>query len=59
MLPNDIDMLVSYLNTKLRDDDMSLDMLLEIESCNNEDIFIKLDNFGFSYDELNRQIKKR
>lgn len=59
MLPNDIDMLVSYLNTKLRDDDMSLDMLLEIESCNKEDIFIKLDNFGFSYDELNRQIKKR
>ena len=24
MLPNDINMLVSFLNTKLRDDDMSL-----------------------------------
>ena len=25
MLPNDINMLVSFLNTKLRDDDMSLE----------------------------------
>ena len=34
MLPNDINMLVSFLNTKLRDDDMSLEHLLEINDIN-------------------------
>ena len=34
VLPNDINMLVSFLNTKLRDDDMSLEHLLEINDIN-------------------------
>ena len=34
MLPNDINMLVSFLNTKLRDDDMSLAQILEINDAN-------------------------
>ena len=38
MLPNDINMLVSFLNTKLRDDDMSLAqilmMLMKLKSWN-------------------------
>ena len=33
MLPNDINMLVSFLNTKLRDDDMSLAQILEINDA--------------------------
>ena len=35
MLPNDINMLVSFLNTKLRDDDMSLAQILEINDANH------------------------
>ena len=38
MLPNDINMLVSFLNTKLRDDDMSLAQILEINDYFDEKI---------------------
>lgn len=38
MLPNDINMLVSFLNTKLRDDDMSLAQILEINDANEIEI---------------------
>ena len=43
MLPNDINMLVSFLNTKLRDDDMSLAQILEVN--------------GYYFDEKINQIK--
>ena len=43
MLPNDINMLVSFLNTKLRDDDMSLAQILEINDANEIEIMELLD----------------
>ena len=38
MLPNDINMLVSFLNTKLRDADMSLAQILESNDANEIEI---------------------
>lgn len=59
MLPNDINMLVSYLNTKLRDDDMSLEHLLEINDANVDDVMLRLENNGFCFDETINQIKAK
>ena len=59
MLPNDINMLVSFLNTKLRDDDMSLVHLLEINDENVEEIMNRLQEHGFIFDETNNQIKTK
>ena len=56
MLPNDINMLVSFLNTKLRDDDMSLAQILEINDANEIEIMELLDVNGY-YDEKINQIK--
>ena len=42
MLPNDINMLVSFLNTKLRDDDMSLEHLLEINDADVDVVMERL-----------------
>lgn len=57
MLPKDINMLVSYLNTKLRDDDMSLEQILEINDANFDEIMLSLDKNGYIFDEKNNQIK--
>ena len=51
MLPNDINMLVSFLNTKLRDDDMSLEHLLEINDINLNEFMTRLDRNGYFFDE--------
>ncbi|HIX81636.1 MULTISPECIES: DUF4250 domain-containing protein [unclassified Thomasclavelia] len=59
MLPNDINMLVSMLNMKLRDDDMSLETVIEINDGNSEEIMNKLEANGFYYDESNNQIKAK
>ena len=59
MLPNDIDMLVSFFNTKLRDDNMSLEHLLEINNMNLSDFILKLDKHGYFFDENINQIKVR
>lgn len=59
MLPKDINMLVSYLNTKLRDDDMSLEQLLEINDANVDEIMLNLDKNGYIFDEKNNQIKTK
>ena len=56
MLPNDINMLVSFLNTKLRDDDMSLAQILEINDANEIEIMELLDVNGY-FDEKINQIK--
>ena len=47
MLPNDINMLVSFLNTKLRDDDMSLEHLLEVNDANHDEVMMRLEANGF------------
>ena len=59
MLPNDINMLVSFLNTKLRDDDMSLEHLLEINDINLNEFMTCLDRNGYFFDENNNQIKAK
>lgn len=59
MLPNDINMLVSYLNTKLRDDDMSLSHLLEISDANEDEIMNNLKVNGYYFDETTNQIKAK
>lgn len=59
MLPDDINMLVSFLNTKLRDDDMSLEHLLEINDENVDKVMRRLQEHGFIFDEINNQIKAK
>lgn len=59
MLPNDINMLVSYLNTKLRDDDMSLSHLLEISDANEDEVMNNLEVNGYYFDEMTNQIKAK
>ena len=43
MLPNDINMLVSMLNMKLRDDDMALETVIEVNDGNVKEIMDKLE----------------
>ena len=50
-------MLVSFLNTKLRDDDMSLAQILEINDVNEIEIMELLDVNGYYFDEKINQIK--
>lgn len=50
-------MLVSFLNTKLRDDDMSLAQILEINDANEIEIMELLDVNGYYFDEKINQIK--
>lgn len=57
MLPNDINMLVSFLNTKLRDDDMSLEHLLEINDADVDVVMKRLQRHGFIFDKASNQIK--
>lgn len=59
MLPNDIHMLVSMINMKLRDDDMSLSHILDIHDMNEEDFLKRLEDNDYYYDETNRQIKAK
>ena len=59
MLPKDIHMLVSYLNTKLRDDDMSLEHIIETQNGNVQEVLAHIDQSGYTYDESLRQIKHR
>lgn len=57
MIPKDINMLISFINTKLRDDDMSLDNLLDVIEMSSEDFNNRLEEAGFFFDETNNQIK--
>lgn len=54
-IPNNPMMLLSYINTKLRDDYSSLQLLCEDLELNTEDITSKLSSIGYSYNkDLNR-----
>lgn len=59
MLPNDIHMMVSMINMKLRDDDMMLSHVLDIHDLNEEDFFKKLEENNYYYDEKMNQIKTK
>ena len=55
MLPNDPMILLSYLNTRLRDDYLSLDALCEDQDADRAELERKLEAAGFVYDpEQNR-----
>lgn len=57
MLPNDLFMLYSYINTKLRDEYDSLESLCLDLDVNEEEIITKLKSIGYEYNkELNKFI---
>lgn len=59
MLPNDIHMLVSMINMKLRDDDMSLSHVLDINDLSEEDFLQRLVDNNYYYDDKTNQIKAK
>lgn len=56
-LPKDINILVSMLNMKLRDDDMSLETIIEINGDDYLDIINLLEKHHFYYCSKTNQIK--
>lgn len=50
-IPNDPVMLLSFINTQLRDNYSSLDELAAAYGVNAEDIKVKLGNIDYTYDE--------
>lgn len=57
MLPNDPIILLSVVNTKLRDCYSSLDALCDDLGENREEIESKLKAVGFKYDEVSNSFK--
>ena len=51
MLPKDPNILLSYVNTKLRDSYPTLNELVIAEDIDQEEILKKLASAGFTYDE--------
>lgn len=58
-LPRDISILVSMLNLWLRDDDMSLETLIEVKGENPTEIMDFLLSQGYFYDKSTNQIKQK
>ena len=57
MLPNDPVILLSVINTKLRDNYSSFDLLCDDLDVNKEEILNKLNSIGYEYSaEFNRFI---
>ncbi len=52
-------MLVSYLNTKLRDEDMSVEHIIETQDENPDEIVSRVTENGYIYDKSIRQFKHR
>ncbi len=60
MLPQDPVILLSYINTQLRDNYSSLDNLaegLDLDATQKEDLIAKLKAIGYEYDETLNQFK--
>ncbi|MBQ7706881.1 MAG: DUF4250 domain-containing protein [Lachnospiraceae bacterium] len=56
-LPKDALMLLSFVNTRLRDDEILLDSFCSQFNVSKEEIVKKLDNIGYTYNaELNKFI---
>lgn len=54
-IPKDPMILLSYINTNLRDNYSTLDLLCEDLNLNKEDLITKLQSIDYHYDEtLNR-----
>ena len=56
-LPSDINVLLSLINTKLRDEYPSLSSLCEEEEVEEEEIVSRLAEFGYHYDEHQNAFK--
>ena len=55
MIPQDPMILLSYLNTKLRDEYKSLDLLCDDLQLDKSDIIQKMSSIAYAYDDaLNR-----
>ena len=54
-IPKDPVMLVSYLNTRLRDYDRTLDELCGALNLDKEELSLKLEHAGFEYNEKSGQ----
>ncbi len=50
-IPKDPMILLSYINTKLRDDYSNLDLLCEDLNINKTDLTEKLSSISYAYDE--------
>ena len=59
MLPKDPAMLLSFINMKLRDDDMQLSHVLSIYDLNETEFMKRLDENEYFYDESTNQIKTK
>ncbi|MCR5705608.1 MAG: DUF4250 domain-containing protein [Acholeplasmatales bacterium] len=57
MLPKDPNILLSYINLKLRDFYDSLDSLCDDLDVSKNDIIKTLDSIGYRYDEKTNQFK--
>ena len=60
MLPQDPIILLSYINTQLRDNYSTLNALsegLELDETQKEDLIAKLSAIGYEYDETLNQFK--
>ena len=56
-LPSNPFVLLSYINTKLRDDYSSLDILVDDLSCSKEEIIKVLESINYFYNEDLNQFK--
>ena len=57
MLPKDPMILLSWLNTRLRDDYPSLDALCADQDADREELEAKLAAFGYAYDEKQNRFR--
>ena len=51
MLPQDPFILLSYINTRLRDGDLDLDGLCEEYALDRQELITRLAGIGYHYDE--------
>ena len=51
MIPNDANILFSFINTKLRDEYSTLDEFCAANMCSIDEICDKLDKIGYYYDD--------
>lgn len=57
MIPSDPVMMLSYLNTQLRDNYDSLDQLCDTLDVDKSEIVSKLASIGYRYNEAQNQFK--
>ena len=55
---SDNNILLSLLNTAMRDGDMTLDELCEREDIDVNEIVERMDSIGYSYDENTRSFRR-